>query len=112
MKHYYYYGSDAAGSKRTTTCITHDPDSNRFSYGMAICSPLDNFSKKIGRAIAKGRSLAALQRKTIAKIARPIAVMILASVYSDVVTEKAGILSKPRNSVETKIIKSALGIKS
>jgi hypothetical protein len=38
-----------------TLCAYLDPDSRTVDVGVALCSPLDRFSKKIGRAIASGR---------------------------------------------------------
>lgn len=41
-----------------------DVDGEPLATGIAVCSPHDNFNKKIGRAIATGRALKELGRKT------------------------------------------------
>lgn len=43
------------GDGRVTLCAYIDPDSRMIDVGVALCSPKDRFSRKIGRAIASGR---------------------------------------------------------
>lgn len=45
-----------------TICDIFDEEGNCLSTGMAICSPLDNFNKKIGRDISLGRALKELRK--------------------------------------------------
>jgi hypothetical protein len=80
MKEFYYYEpkDDKEGSsKKITTCLLIGDEENDefkgmpFARGVAICSDKDNFSKKIGRAIAKGRAMKALFRGNYGKIRRP-----------------------------------------
>lgn len=48
---------DTKGVPIATVCLTETEDG--WARGVAICSPEDNASKRVGRAIAKGRALLA-----------------------------------------------------
>jgi hypothetical protein len=56
----FYYMRDMFGEPRVTVCLIRLESECRYARGVAICSELDNFSKKIGRAIAEGRARAVL----------------------------------------------------
>ena len=47
---------DNANRGCATVAILKDND-DKYYYGVALCSPLDNFSRPIGRAISSGRLL-------------------------------------------------------
>jgi hypothetical protein len=75
-KEIFYYESDPIGLKRTVCLIVADGEENPlrgkiFARGVSICSKKDNFSKKIGRTIAKGRAKRAFFNGTYAQIKRP-----------------------------------------
>lgn len=108
MKHFYYYGRDISGNKKVTVCLTHDREGNRFSAGMAVCSPNDNFDKKRGRRIARGRAIKALHGGCFEPVNRWEAMLVLTATGMTDLLRKAVVLSGPRNSIETKIIKQAL----
>lgn len=80
MKEFYYYehkNGEQDSQKKITVCLLIGDEENDnfagypFARGVAICSDRDNFSKKIGRAIAKGRAMKALFRGNYGKIRRP-----------------------------------------
>ena len=41
---------------RVTVASCYDPDTNTMTFGAAVCSPKDVFSKKVGREIAEKRA--------------------------------------------------------
>jgi len=47
--------------KAVTTAYIKDADDNVIAIGKSVCSKKDQFSKKLGRTIAKGRMLKVLQ---------------------------------------------------
>jgi len=55
----YYHYRDETGSMKSTICIISE--NGWTARGIAICNDKDNFSRKIGRAIAKGRASKALK---------------------------------------------------
>ncbi len=61
METEYFYHRDAQNRPIVTGCMLKD--GVRTAIGRAICSRLDNPSKKIGRAIAKGRATRAMLRE-------------------------------------------------
>jgi hypothetical protein len=71
MKEVYYYESGENQRKITACLLVSDRDARLLARGVAICSEKDNFSKKIGRAIAKGRATKALFRGNYGTVRRP-----------------------------------------
>lgn len=71
MKEVYYYESNETQRKITTCLLVSDQDTRLLARGVAICSNKDNFSKKIGRAIARGRATKALFRGSYGTVRRP-----------------------------------------
>ncbi len=59
VNHIFYY----EGFKRTTTVCLLLKDRSVIARGVAICSPLDQFVKRIGRTKALGMAAAAIHRK-------------------------------------------------
>jgi hypothetical protein len=49
----YFYHRD--GNYDVTVAYTRDPDNGGVFYGAAFCGPEDQFNKRMGRAIARGR---------------------------------------------------------
>lgn len=51
-----------------TACVIKLPwytdGNNTFARGIAICTPNDQFNRKLGRNIAMGRAVAAIEKKT------------------------------------------------
>jgi len=47
----------------TTVCLLLRPDGTVVSRGVAICSPLDQFARRIGRTKAMGMAVAAVENK-------------------------------------------------
>lgn len=62
-KSYFYYDRDENRHPCITFCIVTDDDGNH-ARGIAICSDLDMPRKAVGRAMAEGRALSALKRKS------------------------------------------------
>ena len=44
-------------SKRFTMAMIYDDESSTIKFGLAICMPVDNFDKKIGRTIAEKNAI-------------------------------------------------------
>jgi len=61
MQAYFYYRQDETGKPFMTNCIA--VLDNEYAKGIAYCSLKDNFSRKIGRAIAFERARKALMTK-------------------------------------------------
>ena len=53
-----------------TVCFHPEPEYDRTTVGIAICSPLDNFNKSIGRAKALGRTHCSIDVQLITIIPR------------------------------------------
>ncbi len=49
-------GSTVKRIPRITVASVYDPESNTMTFGAAVCSPKDVFSKKVGREIAEKRA--------------------------------------------------------
>ena len=62
MNFKFYYLRDKAKRPLVTVCLAADTN-GRFYRGVAICSPKDNPIKRVGRQIARGRVLRAMERK-------------------------------------------------
>lgn len=58
-KRYFYYLRDEHGLPRVTICLTHFLEEDVICRGLAICSILDNPTKKLGNMISAGRALKA-----------------------------------------------------
>jgi len=62
LKDTYYY--DGYGARTTTICLLVQ-DTTIVARGVALCSPLDQFNKQVGRAKALGQAIkAALSHET------------------------------------------------
>jgi hypothetical protein len=59
----FYYVSPEDCVARTTTVCLLIKEKEVMARGVAVCSPLDNFEKRIGRAKALGRAIQAIVRK-------------------------------------------------
>jgi hypothetical protein len=80
MKKVFYYESmvgDSDDKKKITVCLLVGDEADKnfngyvFARGVACCSDKDNFSKRIGRAIAVGRAKKALFSGNCRKVRRP-----------------------------------------
>ena len=102
MRDFYYYYKDPDDKRRITVCLL-EQGGNIVSRGIAICSEFDNFCRKRGRAIARGRSMKAVVNKNYANpILRPCARaqdMMCGSYFS----WKSMPFVSPWNEIETKI---------
>lgn len=66
LQDYYYYcfdGKDIANIGQVVVCLLVTPDKQLMSRGIAICSPVDVFSKREGRHIALGRAVQAIEHE-------------------------------------------------
>jgi hypothetical protein len=52
-----HHGETIEGNRFTVVGIYNKEVANEIKFGIALCGPLDCFSKKIGRSIAEGRAL-------------------------------------------------------
>jgi hypothetical protein len=59
---YFYYERDAQNRPIITNCLMMDND-GVVSRGLAVCSPKDSPSKKLGRALARKRCQKAMMHK-------------------------------------------------
>lgn len=59
----FYYIRDKRNRPVITICLKENGEGFVFTRGIAICSLMDNPSKKLGRAIASGRATKALGNK-------------------------------------------------
>ena len=85
---YYYRDSSLAKKRMVTVVIIHLGD--EWARGMAICSEKDNFNKKIGRAIARGRATAALlEQESGSPVYRGEAVQIIARACPQLLPERS-----------------------
>jgi len=56
-KPFFFHFRDMQTFSAVTVCMQPEaPDSKKFRAGLACCSSIDNFSKKIGRNISEGRA--------------------------------------------------------
>lgn len=63
-KERYYYLKFGPNVRAATVCIIPYPSCGGTGYvrGVAFCNPLDQFNKRLGRAIALGRAIKAIER--------------------------------------------------
>ena len=62
-KKYFYYLRDEYGLPRVTICLAHFTDEDVICRGLAICSTLDQPTKRLGNLIAAGRAIKAYKLK-------------------------------------------------
>ena len=51
------------GNYMVTTCVIKDKEGKKLVGGISICSPKDQYNRKKGNMIARGRAYKALERK-------------------------------------------------
>lgn len=104
MEDYYYYIKDINAKKIATVCLLAE-NGEIVSRGLAICSELDQFSKKLGRTIAHGRALKGYKSGCSGLIKRPEGRVILsrAANVNIFTCWKSARVFGPKNSIEDKI---------
>lgn len=78
-----YQAKSTIRKVNTRLTIAYRTVGNTIEYGVAFTSPRDNFSRKIGRAIAEGRLQKAPFRITPVTLENP-----LATIMGDVIAER------------------------
>jgi hypothetical protein len=69
-KKYFYYLRDEYGLPRVTVCLAHFTEEDVITRGVAICSILDQPTKKLGNIISAGRAIKAYKLR---ENCRPVA---------------------------------------
>lgn len=116
INRFFYYLRDKQNRPVVTVCIVEC--GGKFARGVAICSPLDNPNKKIGRMIAEGRAFKALEKGSGDEIWRGPILLTLHELVrlnnsNEIVSKSVncGGYLHPINMIERKLIGN-LGIKS
>jgi hypothetical protein len=63
LKDLYYYGSIPVTGHRRTTCVLLNGENGIVARGISMCSPRDQFNKRVGRAKALGNAMRAIEHK-------------------------------------------------
>jgi hypothetical protein len=104
---YFYYIRNSIGQKIFTVCLLVRMNDFVIGRGVAVCSSLDQFDKKIGRAIAQGRARKAFEENSTGRPMLRTEVIELSNECKAPMMFKSFIsYQSPNNGTEEKIFKA------
>ena len=105
---YFYYLRNAVSEKVFTVCLmARMSDTLEISRGVAVCSKLDQFNKKVGRSVAQGRARKAFVSMGVTRaILREEAVELSNECKATFMFKSAYNVNLPANNTEAKILEA------